>query len=1037
MFGVTKFGVNHFTKYTHLRREVIPQHPILRDYTCFSPLGKELNLRYNEAGMARRVFFTVGARGAEAPEWLFRLLPFLLFFLSFIPRLVAIGRYITPDEPTWVYRSIQFRDALLAGDWAGTLVAGHPGVITTWLGALGASVHILISPEAKEAYEWLAKMAFLTPDNVAAFERLAVLLSSGRLAIALVNSLGVVTIYLLARRLWGMRVAVVGGLFIALDPFLLGLSGLLHVDGLSATFVTISLLSLLVSLHPDTRADSTYRALRWVGLAGVTAALAVLSKTPSLLVIPVSGLALIWGLVSDRANPSRNWLAAFFLRIGVWGLSFAVTVLLLFPAAWAAPTEVINTVGGSANRHLGEALRQTFFFGETAFVHGPIFYPVVLLWRLSPIVWLSLLALGFLLAARNRLRTIRQPDWLAIILLISWVIVYLGMIALAAKKFDRYILPAVPALLLLAAMAWVALATERPRAGQWLLALVVTAQGLFWLAHFGYPLAAYNPLVGGSQTALNVLPVGWGEAIGAAGAFLDETSPDPSLSRGIAPIAPALAPFFSGQTLVEGYDDPMTADYVVVTAGAKQLDPVGVSALEENLELRYAIRFAGIDQAWVYRNQSSIPPLAPESLTEPATFGDEIALVSFSQLIEDDRVDIYARWQRLAPMREEARYILRIVIQDDAGNLWASQETPLLNEIYFYPTDWPQPQTDVVRYQLELPPGTPPGEYQVMLSLIDEMTASRLPVRVGAGDFKGVAYEAGRFDLPLPETIVSASRMQIPMEEGTVWLDGRLQLLGRQDIAGEVLAGSQLPIHLFWHAPQGGLESDLQLSWLLRPSNGSTNIGADTTAVSRFDTGLWRLGESIQEIYQIALPPDLSPGRYQLLLSPLTQDGVPIGDALPLAELQINNIDRSYELPAGIPIEMDVRWEPLSLAGLEQAELSVVAGEPVEVTLYWTKLRAHGDVYSVFVHVVDEGGGIVAQSDHWPGGLPTNVLDEGQVSTDRFVIDIPANTAPGSYQMRVGLYSAESGLRLPVLYGATGSSTEYVTLPVELRVSSP
>lgn len=218
-----------------------PLRPILSDYTSFRPLGKELNLLYNDPGMAGKADLTVGARNAGAPTWLFRLFPFLLFSLSFLPRLVAIGRYVTPDEPTWVYRSVQFREALLAGNWAGTLVAGHPGVITTWLGAIGASVHMLFSADVTEAYSWLLKVVFLTPDNVAAFERLAVLLSSGRVAIALVNSIGVVAIYLLVRKLWGMKVAIVGGLFLALDPFLLGLSGLLHVDGLSATFVTISL----------------------------------------------------------------------------------------------------------------------------------------------------------------------------------------------------------------------------------------------------------------------------------------------------------------------------------------------------------------------------------------------------------------------------------------------------------------------------------------------------------------------------------------------------------------------------------------------------------------------------------------------------------------------------------------------------------------------------------------------------------------------------------------------------------------------------
>ena len=552
----------------------------------------------------------------------------------------------------------------------------------------------------------------------------------------------------------------------------------------------------------------------------------------------------------------------------------------------------------------------------------------------------------------------------------------------------------------------------------------------------GYPLAAYNPLVGGSRTALSVLPVGWGEAIGAAGAYLDKTPSENTQTRAIAPIAPALVPFFSGQTLVEGYDDPAGADYVIATAGGRQLDPVGESVPAEGSELQHTVRFAGIDQAWVYRNPSPQPPIAPEALATPAVFGERMALVAFGQSIEDDRIDLHAHWQRLTSVSEAARYTLRIAIQDEADNLWASLETPLLNETYFYPSDWPEAQTDVVRYQLELPPGMPPGAYRVMLSLIDDATASQLPVRVGEGGSQGVIYEAGRFDLALPDSIVSASRMQIPMAEGTTWFDGRLQLLGRREIVTEALAGSRLPVHLFWHAPQGELESDLKLRWILRPDDGSAETVADITPLSRFDTGVWRKGESIQELYQLSLPPDLIPGTYQLLLAPFTRDGS-VADALPLAELRINNIDRLYELPSEIPVHLDVRWEPLALEGMEPAELAVVAGEPVEITLFWEKLHAHGDVYSVFIHVVDEAGNIVAQSDHWPGGLPTNILDEGQVVIDRAFIDIPAATASGRYQMRVGLYSAESGLRLPLASGATGSAVDYVTLPVALQINSP
>ena len=76
-----------------------------------------------------------------------------LFGLALLPRLTAVNRYITPDELAWVYRSIQFRQALLNGNWAGTIVSEHPGVVTTWLGAAGISLQLLLLPAARSAYE--------------------------------------------------------------------------------------------------------------------------------------------------------------------------------------------------------------------------------------------------------------------------------------------------------------------------------------------------------------------------------------------------------------------------------------------------------------------------------------------------------------------------------------------------------------------------------------------------------------------------------------------------------------------------------------------------------------------------------------------------------------------------------------------------------------------------------------------------------------------------------------------------------------------
>lgn len=984
--------------------------------------------------MAGRVKIPDGMERRNAPKWFFQLFPVLLFVLTFLPRLVAIGRYITPDESIWVYRSLQFREALLDVRWADTLIAGHPGVTTTWLGAAGMTVQLWLTGSARDSYDWLTKMATLTPDNVAAFRHLAVLLTGGRVAVALVNSLGIVVAYLLARHLWGRRAAAVVGLFLALDPFLVGLSGLLHVDGLSATFVTLSLLALAGGLTP---AVAGKRAWPWLAAAGALAGLAVLTKTPTLLLLPISGLAMLWVHLHDGERPLMARVAALLRDGTVWGAACLVVILALYPALWVSPAAVLATVGGSANRHLEEALRETFFLGRAAFDHGPLFYPVALLWRLGPVVWLALFPAAAMLIDWRKDRGKMSSGAYPILLLLVWAVLFLVAITPAAKKFDRYILPVVPALLVAAAVVWAKWAGRDWRIGRRVLALAILGHVVYWLVYAAYPLAAYNPLVGGPRTAVAVLPAGWGEGIGAGGRWLTQTQPAVESERAMAGIVPALAPFFAGTTLVDGLDDPESADYAIVTLGGRQLNPEGWDDQTRGLELIQVVRFGGLDQAWVYRNPSPAAAAKPPVLAAPVSFGDRIDLTAYAQTVADDVVALSVRWRLSAPAPPDARLILRIVVADEYGNVWTSQETDLLNEYHFYPADWPAVDTGVVHYMLELPPGLPPASYQIALSVIDAQTAGRLPVHIGEEGFQGVAYTAGEIIVSPPEQVISASRLQVPHYVETTWLDGQLRLLGHGEIPPEALAGSELSVDLFWHVPKGSLPAGLNLAWGLRQSQGEETRTIHLGPLSRHDTGLWRVGETIQEKYRVPLSPDLLPGRYTLTVGPT--DDSPLDDSQTLGEIQINNIDRLYEVD--VPVPYLVSFSALDLLGLDTRELSARSGESPELTLFWRKYAAHGEVFTVFVHLLDDDDNIVQVADHWPGGLPTDILGAGQIVIDRFPIPLPPDLPPGDYRVRVGLYSAESGARLPAYAFVAGDDgfvgEDYVILPLVVRVTSP
>src|SRR3972149_11603822 len=96
----------------------------------------------------------------------------IIFVAAFILRTGALKQYVTPDEPMWVMRSLDFSTALAHGDWAATAQIGHPGVTTMWLGSLGIALKRLVDPAAStEAIDWLPHIAALAPRKAPALYR--------------------------------------------------------------------------------------------------------------------------------------------------------------------------------------------------------------------------------------------------------------------------------------------------------------------------------------------------------------------------------------------------------------------------------------------------------------------------------------------------------------------------------------------------------------------------------------------------------------------------------------------------------------------------------------------------------------------------------------------------------------------------------------------------------------------------------------------------------------------------------------------------
>lgn len=122
--------------------------------------------------------------------------------------------------------------------------------------------------------------------------------------------------------------------------------------------------------------------------------------------------------------------------------------------------------------------------------------------------------------------------------------------------------------------------------------------------------------------------------------------------------------------------------------------------------------------------------------------------------------------------------------------------------------------------------------------------------------------------------------------------------------------------------------------------------------------------------------------------------------------------------------------DQLMLDGYDLSAESVEAGDDIRVTFYWQALRVPDQDYSVFVHLVDAAGTIVAQSDAFPmeNRYPTSRWKPGYAVPDTHRLTIPADAPPGPYRLAAGLYQYQTLQRLHPGNAAGQLSTDYLPL---------
>lgn len=451
----------------------------------------------------------------------------LVAMLALGLRLPGLGDFMTVDEEQWMLRSGTFWHELFRqGDATGTFLTTHPGATVMWLAGAGVAWQ-----EARVGFD-------IDTSNLRHF-RLA-----ATLPVALATSFLIgLTVWLLARVLAGWE-ATLAGLVLATDPYLTGMSQIAHLDALLALFMLGGVLAFFVWRREG--------KLWFLVLSGVLTGLAMATKLlPSLWLWPFFGLMLVF-----RQPLRPPVLSRLLASVRVLGFMFGVAMLTLYvawPALW-----VSQDFMRSFNRDVPAVMTQEHVALEKAAepITPASFYGRTVLGRSTPFV--LLVAAGMLVAgSRFWMRRREVP-------LVAWFFVYaigfLLLMTLAAKKADRYALPALVVLPVIAGWgvgvaieafkelpwfrkgnppeperAWCPAAggtsegeAERaPHAGRGdacspcgtgavlMITILLTAQVLLWSP---YAIAYNNPYFS------NIRPLsqqGWGEGLDAAARWLN------------------------------------------------------------------------------------------------------------------------------------------------------------------------------------------------------------------------------------------------------------------------------------------------------------------------------------------------------------------------------------------------------------------------------------------------------------------------------------------------------------------------------------
>ena len=259
---------------------------------------------------------------------------------------------------------------------------------------------------------------------------------------------------------------------------------------------------------------------------------------------------------------------------------------------------------------------------------------------------------------------------------------------------------------------------------------------------------------------------------------------------------------------------------------------------------------------------------------------------------------------------------------------------------------------------------------------------------------------------------------------------GRVRLVNVRVEPPLARAGDTVTLHLTWQA-LGPVEGNVDMFIHLFDVASRQRWGQVNRPLTGllFDANRWPPGLNIPDVWQFQLPPDAPPGAYRFevgLYDPLSGERLPVAGGEPLITGKLTQ--EPYPLATPNTSVDGVQFgQEVALNGFDLA----VAPAALDVVLHWQALDQPTQDYTVFNHLLDPNGNILAQHDSYPqqGQYPTSWWSPGEVVVDSYQLPLPESLPAGAYTLRLGLYEAQTGRRLP---RSGAEPLDYFDLPLNL-----